>query len=68
MEEGKKLILIADDTTVNRKMLSDMLLLFWIFPREGVSKSVSSVIFIISNSCYYIAQLAAAHSISKSYS
>lgn len=49
-------------------VLSDMLLLFWIFPREGVSKSVSSVIFIISNSCYYIAQLAAAHSISKSYS
>jgi len=49
-------------------VLSDMLLLFWIFPRDGVSKSVSSVIFIISNSCYYIGQLAAAHSISKTYS
>ena len=49
-------------------VLSDMLLLFWIFPRDGVPKSVSSVIFIISNSCYYLGQLAAAHSISKSYS
>ncbi|MCR5614127.1 lysoplasmalogenase family protein [Treponema sp.] len=47
--------------------ISDMLLLFWIFPKTSFPTTASSLIFIISNTCYYVGQLLAAYSISKKY-
>ena len=47
--------------------ISDLLLLFWIFPDVKFPTGASSVIFIISNTCYYVGQLLAAYSISKQY-
>lgn len=47
--------------------LSDILLQFNVFPAETLSKQAVSVLFIISNTVYYTAQLLIAYSISKDY-
>ena len=47
--------------------MSDILLQFNVFPAESLSKEAASVMFIISNSFYYGAQLVIAWAISQDY-
>ena len=47
--------------------ISDILLQFNVFPAESLSKEAASVMFIISNSFYYGAQLVIAWAISQDY-
>lgn len=47
--------------------ISDILLQFKFFPEENFSAVTASLIFLISNSFYYLGQLLIAHSIGKDY-